>query len=189
MHSPTVVVIAGLMDDERTMSGLLPVARIASPIRVRRNSVKNRTISAAAARAVRSLYCPASGVPASADFIRENTVCVLLRLSSDAPPIMAMLIEYSAVFTMMPANRLLMPMRVCKTETISPDSGHCRENRQYRMPGHRGDCAGHRSQREAAVRGKITDVQHRIAQIQRQYGHGADQPQLQRRLYETENTR
>ena len=122
MHRPTVVVIAGLMDDERTMSGLLPVARIASPIRVRRNSVRNRTISAAAARAVRSLYCPASGVPASADFIRENTVCVLLRLSSDAPPIMAMLMEYSAVFTMMPANRLLMPMRVCKTETISPDS-------------------------------------------------------------------
>ena len=106
------------MDDERTMSGLLPVARIASPIRVRRNSVKNRTISAAAARAVRSLYCPASGVPASADFIRENTVCVLLRLSSDAPPIMAMLMEYSAVFTMMPANRLLMPMRVCKTASI-----------------------------------------------------------------------
>lgn len=104
------------------MSGLLPVARMARPMRVRRNSVKSNTISTTAASTVSSLYCPASGVPASAVFMSENTVCVLLRLRSDAPSIMAMLMEYSAVLTMIPASRLLTPMRVCKTDTTSPDT-------------------------------------------------------------------
>ena len=49
--------------------------------------------------------------------------------------------------------------------------------------------AGHGAEREAAVRRQVADVQHGIAQIQRQYGHGADQPQFQRRLYQSQNTR
>ena len=45
-HSPTVVVKTGSIEDERTMSGLLPVARIARPSLVRRNSVRNAITAA-----------------------------------------------------------------------------------------------------------------------------------------------
>ena len=45
---PTMVVKAGLMDEERTMSGLSPVARMARPRRVRRNRLRNSTASTTA---------------------------------------------------------------------------------------------------------------------------------------------
>ena len=42
--------------------------------------------------------------------------------SSDAPPITAMLTEYSPVLTMMPASRLSMPILVCKRAVTKPES-------------------------------------------------------------------
>ena len=48
-HRPTIVVNTGFIDEERTMSGLLPVARIARPSRVRRNSDRNTITSSTAA--------------------------------------------------------------------------------------------------------------------------------------------
>ena len=52
---PTVVVNAGFTDEERTMSGLLPVARIARPRRVRRKSVMNTSARSTAAPETMSL--------------------------------------------------------------------------------------------------------------------------------------
>ena len=43
MHRPMMVVKAVFIDDERTMSGLLPVARMARPRRVFKNSVSRTT--------------------------------------------------------------------------------------------------------------------------------------------------
>ena len=111
-HSPTVVVKAGLIEEERTMSGLLPVARMARPSRVPKNRVKNAATSTTAMSATASTDCPASGVPASRAFILVNTVSVLFMFSREEPPMTAMLTEYSAVLTIMPASRLSTPMRV-----------------------------------------------------------------------------
>ena len=41
---------------------------------------------------------------------------------TEALPITAMFTEYRAVLTMMPASRLLTPMRVCSTAVIRPES-------------------------------------------------------------------
>ena len=54
-HSPTVVVNAGLMDDERTIMGLSPVARMARPSRVRRKSVSSMSANMTAAPETTSL--------------------------------------------------------------------------------------------------------------------------------------
>ena len=43
-HRPTVVVNTGLMEEERTMSGLLPVARMARRRRVFRKAVRKATV-------------------------------------------------------------------------------------------------------------------------------------------------
>ena len=51
-----------------------------------------------------------------------NTVSALFMLSTDAPPITAMLTEYSAVLTMMPASRLLTPIFVCNSAVRKPES-------------------------------------------------------------------
>ena len=62
MHSPTVVVKAGLMELDLTMAGLFPVARIASPSFVLRNRDRKTITRATATRAPRVLYRPAKGV-------------------------------------------------------------------------------------------------------------------------------
>ena len=93
MHRPTMVVKAVLIDDERTMSGLLPVARIARPRRVLRNAVSRTSITMTAISATASLYCFAKTVPLRRSFISENTVSTLFMLSSDEPPMIAMFME------------------------------------------------------------------------------------------------
>ena len=92
-HRPTVVVKAGLMEEERTMSGLLPVARMASPSRVLRKSVKISAVARAARAAVTREALPARGVPSSISLARTKTVSVLFRFSKDLPPITQMLME------------------------------------------------------------------------------------------------
>ena len=111
-HRPTMVVKAGLMEEERTMSGLSPVARIARPSLVRRNSARNATTNATAITATKSLYCSARNVPSSRALALVNTVSVLFMFSREDPPITAMLMEYSPVLTMMPESRLSMPIFV-----------------------------------------------------------------------------
>ena len=93
MHRPMMVVLTGLMDEERTISGLLPVARIARPRRVRRKSPKTTATSTTAMMITTSLYCPAIGVFSSTERILVKTVSELLRFRSDAPFMMPMLTE------------------------------------------------------------------------------------------------
>ncbi len=104
------------------MSGLLPVARMARPRRVRRKSVRNTSASTTASSATSSLYCSCKNVAARARLAQVNTVSVLFMLSSEELPITAMLIEYSPVFTMMPERRLSMPIFVCKIAVTKPES-------------------------------------------------------------------
>ena len=92
-QSPTVVVKAVLMEEERTMPGLSPVARMARPSRVPRKRESSAPITPAAKRAVRSLYWPARGVSPKSPRRRVKTVSVLLRLTEEAPPMMAMFTE------------------------------------------------------------------------------------------------
>ena len=93
MHRPIMVVNAVFIDDERTMSGLLPVARIARPRRVLRNRVNRVSMTITAMRATASLYCFAKTVPLRSSFMSENTVSALFMFRSDEPPMMAMFIE------------------------------------------------------------------------------------------------
>ena len=122
MHRPTVVVKAGLMEEERTMSGLLPVARMARPSRVRRNTVRKPTTSATARNATSSSYRPARGVPASRALALEKMVSVLFIFNKEAPPMTAMFTEYRPVLTMMPASRLSTPIFVWSMEVTKPDT-------------------------------------------------------------------
>ena len=75
------------------MSGLLPVARMARPRRVRRKSPKTTATSTTVMVMTISLYCPASGVFSSTERILVKTVSELLRFRSDAPFMMPMLTE------------------------------------------------------------------------------------------------
>ena len=122
MQRPTIVVKTGLIDDERTISGLLPVARIASPSFVLRKSARRTPTIITASNATISLYCSMNGVFLSKSSALVKTVSVLLRLRIDELPMTAMLIEYSAVLTMIPASRLLTPIFVCRTAVMSPES-------------------------------------------------------------------
>ena len=121
MHRPTVVVKTGLMEEERTMSALLPVARMERPSFVLRNAHRKRRTSATAASSTARRYCPAKGVPASAALARVKTVPVLFRASWALLPEIAMLTEYSAELTTMPASRDCTPMRVCSRAVTNPD--------------------------------------------------------------------
>ena len=122
MHRPITVITAGLIDDARTISGLSPVARIASPSLVRRNTVSAAMTRATAITATASLYCPESSVPFSSSFAEVKTVCVLFIFSRAVLPINAILTEYSPVFTMMPDSRLLIPILVWRNAVTKPDS-------------------------------------------------------------------
>ena len=73
--------------------------------------------SATATSATTVLYAP---TPASLSAV--NTVSVLFMLSSDEPPMTAMLMEYSPVLTMMPLSRLSMPIFVCNRAVTKPES-------------------------------------------------------------------
>ena len=75
------------------MSGLSPVARMARPSRVRRNSAKNATTSVTATRATTSLYCSARNVSFSSALALVNTVSVLFMFSREEPFMTAMLME------------------------------------------------------------------------------------------------
>ena len=90
---PTVVVKAGLMDEERTMSGLLPVARMARPSRVRRKSERKTITRTTAMSATRSLYCPERGVSFRKALALVKTVSVLFMLRREELPMTAMLME------------------------------------------------------------------------------------------------
>ena len=92
-HRPTMVVKVGLIEEERTMSGLSPVARMARPRRVRRNRVKNTTTAATAMTATSSLYCSERTVPCSRVRALVNTVSVLFMFSREEPPMTAILME------------------------------------------------------------------------------------------------
>ena len=88
-----MVVKAGLIDEERTMSGLLPVARMARPRRVRRKSERKTITSTTAAKATRSLYCPDRAVPFRRAFALVKTVSVLFMFRREELPMTAMLME------------------------------------------------------------------------------------------------
>ena len=122
MHSPTVVVKTGFTEEERTMSGLSPVARIASPSFVLRNSESMSTASATAMRATMSTLCFSSGEPLRASRIFTNIVGVRFMFRIAELPIIARFIEYSPVLTIIPARRLFMPIRVCRNAVIKPES-------------------------------------------------------------------
>ena len=92
-HKPMIVVKEGLIDDERTMSGLLPVARMARPRRVLRKKPRKTHTSRTAMAETTSLYSPERAEPASRSFMSEKTLCVLFMLSTDEPPITAMFTE------------------------------------------------------------------------------------------------
>ena len=51
----------------------------------------------------------------------ENTVSVRFMLIREEPPITAMLMEYSPVFTIIPASRLSTPIFVCKNAVTNPE--------------------------------------------------------------------
>ena len=104
------------------MSALSPVARMARPSRVLRNSPSSTATAAAARAATIRRDCPCKAVPSSRARILVNTVAVLFIFSTDEPPITAMLTEYSAVLTMMPESRLLTPIFVCSSAVQKPDS-------------------------------------------------------------------
>ena len=92
-HSPTMVVTAGLIEEERTISGLSPVARMARPSLVRRNIPSSTAASSTATAATISRYCPASAVCSNSARILVKTVSVLFMFSTEAFPITAMLTE------------------------------------------------------------------------------------------------
>ena len=54
-HRPMVIISAGLMEEDLTMSGLLPVARMDRPSRVFKNSSSRTTITATKSSATSSL--------------------------------------------------------------------------------------------------------------------------------------
>ena len=93
MQRPTMVVKAGLTDEERTMAGLFPVARIARPRRVLRKNVRKRITAVTAIRAITVLYALPRGPVRRSSFIIEKTVTVLFIFRREAPPITAMLME------------------------------------------------------------------------------------------------
>ena len=64
---------------------------------------------------------PARGVFSRSDWVLVNTVSVWFIFSRDFPPITQMLMEYSPVLTMMPASRLLIPIRVCSRAVTKPE--------------------------------------------------------------------
>ena len=90
---PTMVVKTGLIDEERTISGLLPVARMARPSFVFKNRPRRTATRITAMAATTSLNCPAKAVPANRSFIFVKTVTVLFILRTEELPMMAMLIE------------------------------------------------------------------------------------------------
>ena len=92
-HRPTVVVKTGFIDEYLTISVLSPVARIARPRRVLRNTDRKTTVSATAMRATMTLYQPFRNVPDKSAFIFVKTVSVVFRFFSDAPPSTAMFTE------------------------------------------------------------------------------------------------
>ena len=51
-----------------------------------------------------------------------KTVSVLFMFSSEAPPMMAMLTEYSPVLTTIPARRLSTPIRVWRIAVTKPET-------------------------------------------------------------------
>jgi len=90
MHSPTVMVKAGLTDEARIMSGLSPVARIESPRRVLRNHVSSSATVSAMTAATSSFDHPASAPPStpeSALLAREKIVSHLNTLRVEEKPI------------------------------------------------------------------------------------------------------
>ena len=121
MMRVTVVVKVGSMEEERTMSALLPVARMESPSRVLRNTTKKPQMMSTKTRAVMSLYWPSRCSGSSRERMPVNTVSTLFRFTRELPPMTAMLMEYSPVFTAMPASSELTPMRVCKKAVTNPE--------------------------------------------------------------------
>ena len=115
-----MVVNAGLIEEERTMSALLPVARMARPSRVRRKKLRKTITSATATSSTISLYCAPRGLFFRASLVRLNTVAVLFMFNWALLPVMAMFTEYRPVLTTMPASRLCTPMRVCSTAVTKP---------------------------------------------------------------------
>ena len=121
IQSPIIVVNTGLIDDDFTISALFPVARIARPSRVFKNTTRKATTAATAISATIISVLPFRGVSARTSFIMENTVSVRFMLIREEPPITAMLIEYNPVFTIIPASRLSTPIFVCKNPVTKPE--------------------------------------------------------------------
>ena len=111
-HRPMMVVITGLIDEERTISGLFPVALIASPILVFKKKYRKAATAMTAVVAMISLLIEDCPILSVTDCNLEKTVEVLFMLSSELPPIIPMFTEYSAVFIIIPARRLSTPIFV-----------------------------------------------------------------------------
>ena len=93
MQSPIIVVITGLIEEDLTISGLFPVARIESPSFVLSRKVRNKPTKTTATNAIIRVCLPSRAVPSSFAFRSEKTVSELLRLRSDDFFITAILIE------------------------------------------------------------------------------------------------
>ena len=108
MHSPTVMVKAGSMEEALTMSRLSPVARMDRPIWV----LRKRAIAAPAARvmAAQTIILLQPGPSRAA--ARVNTVSALSRGRSARLPMVHRLLVYRPVMVTMPARRAVTFIRV-----------------------------------------------------------------------------
>ena len=90
---PTVVVNVGLMEEERTMSALLPVARMARPSFVFRKKQRKQMTSSVMTNMTSRVLWPARGVFFSRSFAMVKTVGVLFMARVARLPVRAMLTE------------------------------------------------------------------------------------------------
>ena len=102
--------------NDRIMSGLSPVARIARPTSVCRNHTMSPRMTSATARKIPTL----AKVPTSLSSRSGSNNVGWCRSGTFALPMIRRLIEYSATCVRMPASRPLMRPRVCSRPVTSP---------------------------------------------------------------------
>ena len=82
-----------MMEEERPMSGLSPVARMASPSRVFKKIPSSTAMRITAIPATTSFCCPPKNVPLKRSFAFVKTVSVLFMLRMEELPMTAMFTE------------------------------------------------------------------------------------------------
>ena len=117
MHSPTVMVKLGLMEEARTISALSPVARMLRPRRVPRNSTSS-TPAATVMAADRRMSPHAPPTPVCSN--REKMVSCFSRDWLAFQPIAIRLTVYNPVLVTMPARMAGTPSLVWRKAVINP---------------------------------------------------------------------